>query len=127
MTLPYFEIPPRNLARFRAFCEEFIARTRNEPKCLYYGFSFNGTRAHCRECYADADGVLAHLENVADLNARALHLASIVRYEVHGPREELEKLRGPLALLNPEFFVVELGFNRWAELGNAPGATGSRP
>lgn len=112
MTVPYFDVPPRNMERFRAFCEEFIARTRNEPSCLYYGFSFNGTRAHCRECYVDAEGVLAHFENVKDLNARAFHLATITRFEVHGPREELAKLRAPLAHLSPEFFVVEFSYSR---------------
>lgn len=121
MTLPYFEVPPRNEARFREFCAEFIERTSNESKCLYYGFSFNGTRAHCRECYVDADGVLAHIENVKDLNARAFHLASIIRYEVHGPRDELEKLRKPLAHLNPEFFVVEFSYSRWLGTANTSG------
>jgi hypothetical protein len=116
MTMPYFEVPARNMDEFKTFCREFIDRTAREPKCLYYGFSFNGTRAHCRECYADADGILEHLENVAELNRCAMHLASIVRFEVHGPLEELAKLRQPLAFLNPDFFVVEYSFTRLPRL-----------
>lgn len=112
MTMPYFEIPTRNMEQFKIFCQRFIEKTATEPKCLYYGFSFNGTKAHCREAYVDAEGVLAHLENVAELNLKALHLASIVRYEVHGPKAELDKLREPLAFLNPEFFIVEYSFSR---------------
>lgn len=34
------------------------------------------------------------------------------RLEVHGPEQELAKLREPLAELNPVFFVLEYGFRR---------------
>ncbi|UTH76428.1 hypothetical protein [Chromobacterium sp. IIBBL 290-4] len=111
-TMPYFEIPPRHLAKFKEFCEFFIQKTAREPKCLYYGFSFNGTQAHCRESYADAQGVLDHIENIAELNLRAMHLATIVRYEVHGPLAELEKLREPLAFLKPVFYTVEYSYRQ---------------
>ncbi|KTT67358.1 hypothetical protein NS383_01840 [Pseudomonas oryzihabitans] len=102
--MPYFEIPERHLAAFKAYCDLFIEKTSQEPKCLYYGFTFNGNQAHCRETYSDAQGLLHHLVNIADLNRQAMHLASIVRYEIHGPREELDKLRAPLAFMRPVFF-----------------------
>lgn len=119
VTMPYFDIPPRNIERFKEFCSRFIEATLREPKCLSYAFSFNGTRAHCRESYTDADGVLAHLDNIAPLNLQAMHLASIVRYEVHGPRAELEKLRAPLAFIRPEFYVIEFDIAHARACGRA--------
>ncbi len=76
------------------------------------GFSFDGDQAHCREGYQDADGVLAHLQNVDALLKQALEIANITRLEVHGPVAEVDKLRGPLSDLNPQFFTLEYGFRR---------------
>ncbi len=110
--VPYFKVANGKLQAFRALCEEFVAKTQNEPKCLYYGFSFDGDQVHCREGYADAQGLLAHLDNVAALLQEALKIAEIARLEVHGPRDELDKLREPLASLKPQFFTLEYGFRR---------------
>jgi hypothetical protein len=63
--------------------------------------------AHCREGYVDAAAVLAHLDNVGALLQEALKVAKIVRLEVHGPAAEIDKLRGPMAGLKPQFFVIE--------------------
>jgi quinol monooxygenase YgiN len=109
---PYFRIHDGKLADFRALCERFLEKSSTEPKCLYYGFSFSETEAHCREGYEDADGVLAHVNNVGDLLQQALTIADIVRLEIHGPAEELAKLREPLKPMNPTFFVLEYGFRR---------------
>ena len=67
-----------------------------EPGCLYYGFSFDGDHAHCREGYSDALGAIA----------------DVVRFELHGPEAELAKLRGPFADLKPQYFSLEYGFRR---------------
>jgi hypothetical protein len=109
---PYFYVPAENLAAFKALCERFVATTQQEAKAYYYGFSFDGNQAHCREGYADAEGLLAHLDNVGPLLEQALKIASIARLEIHGPEAELAKLRGPLAGLNPQFFTLEYGFRR---------------
>lgn len=109
---PYFQIPEANRAAFQQLCERFVTKTQTEPKCLYYGFSFSGDIAHCREGYVDAEGLLSHLENVADLLEEALKIADLVKLEIHGPEAELAKLRGPLADFQPQFFVLEYGFRR---------------
>jgi hypothetical protein len=70
------------------------------------------SQVHCREGYVDADGLLAHLANVNSLLQEALQLAAITRLEIHGPADELDKLRGPLAELNPQFFTLECGFRK---------------
>ncbi len=109
---PYFHVPADQAQAFRALCEQFVAKATNEEKCLYYGFSFDGETAHCREGYSDAEAALAHLENVGDLLDQAFKIVTLARLEIHGPAEELAKLRGPLAGLNPQFFILEYGFRR---------------
>ena len=110
--VPYFKVHDGQLDAFRALCERFVEKTSEEAKCLYYGFSFDGDEVHCREGYEDADGLLAHLENVGTLIGEALEIADIIRMEVHGPDQGLAKLREPLAELNPQFFALEYGFRR---------------
>lgn len=110
--VPYFKVNPGKMAEFRALCDTFVARTRSEPGCVHYAFSFSGDEVHCREGYDDAAALLAHLENVGAPLGEALKIAQITRLEVHAPAAEVEKLRGPLAGLKPQFFTVELGFRR---------------
>ena len=110
--VPYFKVHAGQLDAFKGMCEEFVKLTDTESKCLYYGFSFDGDQAHCREGYADAEGLLTHLDNVGVLLAEALKIADLTRLEVHGPAQELAKLREPLADLSPQFFVLEYGFRR---------------
>lgn len=110
--VPYFKVAPDKLAAFKAIGEQCVEQTRKEPKCLYYGFSFSGEEAHCREGYADAEGALAHLKNIGPLLGQALQIAALTRLEVHGPEEELAKLREPMAGLNPKYFTLECGFRR---------------
>jgi hypothetical protein len=108
--VPYFKIKSGKTAEFKRLGREMVSKSKEEPKCLYYGFSFDGDEAHCREGYADAEGLLAHLENVGALLGEALKIADIIRLEVHGTDQELAKLRTPLAGLNPRFFQLECGF-----------------
>jgi quinol monooxygenase YgiN len=110
--VPYFKVSSGKLPAFRKLCRQFITKTRREPKCLHYGFSFNGNQVHCREGYEDAKSLLAHIENVGPLLEKALKIAGITRLEIHGPAKELAKLRKPLAKLKPQFFTLEYGFRR---------------
>ena len=110
--VPYFKVHQGKLEAFKELCVQFVEKTLQESKCLYYGFSFFEDQVHCREGYADAEGLLAHLENVGALLGEALKIAEIARLEVHGPEAELAKLREPLADLNPQYFTLEYGFRR---------------
>ena len=87
-----------------------MAKAETEAKCLYYGFSFDGDQAYCREGYEDAEGLLTHLDNVGALLEESLKIADLTRLEIHGPEAELAKLRGPLADLEVQFFTLEYGF-----------------
>ena len=110
--VPYFQVSDGQLRAFKALCEQFVSKTESESGCLYYGFAFDGNQAHCREGYANAEGVLAHLENVGALLQEALKISTLIRLEIHGPEAELAKLREPLAGLKPQFFALEFGFRR---------------
>ncbi len=110
--VPYFKIHPGRMDDFRALCEQLVERAGNEPGCLYYGFSFDGDEVHCREGYVDGAAALAHLENAGDLIERALGMADLSRFEVHGPADEITVLREPLAPLGARLFALEYGFRR---------------
>jgi len=47
------------------------------------------------------------LENVAAPLSEMLKVADLIRIEVHGPAEELEKLKTPMSRLNPAWFTLE--------------------
>jgi hypothetical protein len=46
------------------------------------------------------------------VSLQALKIAELAQLSVHGPEQELAKLRGPLAKLKPQFFTLEYGFRR---------------
>lgn len=107
---PYFKIKPGKLEEFKAVAERMAAETESESACLYYGFSYEGEEAFCREGYADAEGLLFHAEHLADLLGELMQYCEISRFEICGPEAELEKLREPMAHLAPRFFILENGF-----------------
>lgn len=103
---PYFKVHPGKLEEFEKGFPMFVELTKKEPKNLFYEFSVNGDEVFCREGYADAEGLLHHLDNVGALLTHAMKIADLVRVEVHGPAAELKKLREPLAHLKPAWFEV---------------------
>jgi quinol monooxygenase YgiN len=109
---PYFEIQEGQLAAFKNLDRQFVERTKNEPGCVHYAFSYNGNNAHCREGYDDAKAVLAHLENIGHILQEALKISRLTRLELHGPAGELDRLRAPLAHLPVEWYAVEGGIRR---------------
>jgi quinol monooxygenase YgiN len=104
---PYFKVHAGKLEAFKAGFPAFAEKTAKEEKNLFYEFTVNGDEVFCREGYADAEGLLAHLENVGALLAEALKIADLIRLELHGPAAEIEKLKEPLAHLKPAWFVSE--------------------
>jgi hypothetical protein len=109
---PYFKVSDGKMDEFKALCEQCVSRAAAEPKCLYYGFSFNGDLAYCREAYEGAEGLLAHLINVDSVLQELLKISKITRLEVHGVEEELAKLHEPLSPHNPTYFTLQYGTRR---------------
>jgi quinol monooxygenase YgiN len=109
---PYFRVEEGKMDEFKAMLPDFVEKTSKEEACLYYDFTISGDTVFCREGYVGAEGILTHLGNVSELLEAALEIAEIIRLEVHGPAEELAKLKEPLAELNLEPFVHECGLER---------------
>jgi hypothetical protein len=109
---PYWKVSEGKLDQFKELCQQFLSAVKTEPRCLYYGFSFNGDEVFCREAYDGAEGVLEHLANVGPLLQNAMAIAQITRLEIHGPDEELEKLRTPAAAFQPIYFSLLYGIRR---------------
>ncbi len=106
---PYFKVHPGKLDEVKALLREFVAKTATEPGCVWYEFTINGDEVFCREAYLGAEGALAHLDNVGAQLERMMTLTTLARLEIHGPAEELAKLKGPLGGFNPAWFVCECG------------------
>jgi hypothetical protein len=111
---PFFTIKEGAIDKVRAYLPKFVEMTQREPACLYYGFTLRGNELHCREGYANGDGALAHLENVGALLGEFMGagIVELKELQLHGPEQELAKLRGPMADLNPQYWTLEYGFRR---------------
>jgi quinol monooxygenase YgiN len=109
---PYFRAHPGKLEAVKLAFSEFIEKTATEKDNLFYGFTVNGDEILCREAYGSAEGLLVHLENVAAPLSQMLKFADLVRVEVHGPAQELEKLKAPMSHLNPAWFTLEASLSR---------------
>jgi hypothetical protein len=107
---PYFKL--KDAAQFKQIWQEDYRNFAHKGDCVHYAFCFSedGTRAHCREAYTNADTVLQHLADVdKPLKAVLAGPAELERLEVHGPKEELDKLREALSPLGCLFYVTEWG------------------
>jgi quinol monooxygenase YgiN len=109
---PYFKIHEGQMDACKSFLAQFNEKVANEEACLHYNFTLKGDVLCCREAYHHADGVQAHLENCGELLGEFLKIADLTRIEVHGPADELEKLKPTFADFNPEYFVCECGIGR---------------
>lgn len=109
---PYFKVHDGKMDAFKDLVQRFVEKTRPEPGCLYYSFTFDGNIAFCREGYVSADALLAHAQSVGALIQEALTLSDVARMEVHGPAAELSKLHEALDPMHAQFFALEAGFRK---------------
>jgi hypothetical protein len=109
---PYFKVHAGKLDAAKVLLREFVTKTATEKKVIYYEFTIDGDEVFCREAYAGADGVQAHLTNVGAVLDQMLAISTLTRLEVHGPAAELAKLKGPLGGLKPRWFTYECGVRR---------------
>ena len=79
---PYFKIHPGKTDMMKAMLPQFVEKTATEKANLFYEFSMNGDELFCREAYENAEGLLAHLDNVGALLAEAMKIADLMRIEV---------------------------------------------
>ena len=106
---PYFKIHEGKEEEVKALLPAFVAKVEKEDAALYYNFTLNGDQLFCREGYTGAAGALAHVENVSGELDQLFELVEITRIEIHGPAEELEKLKEPFGELNPTWWDYQGG------------------
>lgn len=109
---PYFRVNSGKMTEAKELLRQMVARTQTEGANFYYDFTINGDVVFCREAYEGAEGLLKHVENVGPVLEEFLKIAEVLRVEIHGTNANVEKLKGPLAGLKPEWFVFECGVVR---------------
>ncbi|WP_193212990.1 putative quinol monooxygenase [Luteolibacter marinus] len=109
---PYFKTHPGKQEQAECLLRDFVDKTRGEEKCLFYEFTVLEDRVFCREGYEGAEGVLHHLDNVGEILGKMLEISELTRLEFHGPAGEIDRLRGPLGHLNPDWYVLHSGLER---------------
>jgi hypothetical protein len=106
-------VKPGKLDAFEQLADRFVEKTRNESGIQAYGWSFSDNEAHCRQLFQNAAGFLEHVENVFSLFQEALTISDCTRLAIHGPEDELAKLREPLAGIDLlQYFVLRDSFRR---------------
>ena len=106
---PYFKTHSGKEDQAGAVMDQFVAKTRGEPKCLFYEFTVLDDVVFCREGYEGAAGVLEHLQNIGEILGEMLTVSDLTRLEFHGPAEEIDRLREPLGHLDAAWFVRRCG------------------
>ena len=110
---PYFQAHEGKLDDLLALLPEFIEITSKQEYCHWYDFSVSEDGVlHCREAYEGAQGLLDHCAGVGEVIGKALQVSDLVRCEIHGPAAELEKLKEPMADLNPTYFTFQGGIGK---------------
>jgi len=114
--MPYFLIKDNELDNFIEVCNQCIEQVKQETLCLSYGFSISpaahNNMAFCRELFANAEGVMAHLQNIEILFKDGLcRYGELVSLQIHGPKAELDRLREDPVIqeMNPEFYELMPG------------------
>jgi hypothetical protein len=112
--MPFFAI--KDAERFRETCNRCIEKVKDETLCLGFGFSLSagpqGEMAFSRESYVNAEGLIEHLQNIEILFLEGLcRYGQLVSLQVHGPKDELDKLRQHPIIqeLGPQFYELMPG------------------
>jgi len=97
------------MAEAKALLDQMVSRVSTENANLCYDFTIHGDTVFCREAYVGAEGLLKHADNVGPVLAEFLKISEVLRVELHGSAEELEKLKQAFAPLNPVYFEFYAG------------------
>ena len=108
----HLQVHDGKLDDFRAGCRTLIERTSSEKKCVFMQVAFDGRKCVSHEGYADAAGVMEHLENVRATMEENMAMADLNGVELYGPADELDRLREPLGAFSPDFYSVDFRYER---------------
>lgn len=109
----FFKVNPGKMNAMEELSDRFVEKTRKESGMCAYGWSFNADEAHCRHRYQNAKGFIEHVENVLPLFQEAMTISECTRLAIHGPEDELAKLREPMAKFDfLQYFTLRNSFRR---------------
>ena len=103
------------MSKFEEICKKNYPTTLSNIKIeniVNYGIYYNDNIGYCRESYINNDGVLLHLKE-STLQLKQLvdnNIAELDRLEIHGPKEELDKIREKYDEKEFKYFNLEWGF-----------------
>merc|ERR1712144_9157 len=110
---PTFTIKDWSLAA--PIMAEFVEATKTEKGCVYYGWTKVGDKLFCREAYKNAEGVLAHLDNVGALVGKMLEAAATLdKIELHGPPAEMDQCKATMDGFGTTYWAIDSGFQNFA-------------
>ena len=87
------------------------SRVLTEEGTLDYTWCFNGNKVLLREAYADANAVNKHLETAADLLEKLMGFVKILKIDVTGNEDDLNKLKPMLDTRGAVYFFKEIGLS----------------
>ena len=95
--------------------EDFVARTKTEAGCVYYGWVREGNTLKCREAYVDGEAVNAHLANVGECIGAILAegVAKLDSINIQGPAAQLEIVKPGTEALGTKYFATDGGFSKY--------------
>jgi hypothetical protein len=102
--ITYYEV--RDMDTFANLTVEMAETKKAEPTVLACSFSFNGNQVMCKESFESADSAKVHLDATGPMAKRAAESADIIKVEVMGPEEQLEKLRESFNDVNVMFWAT---------------------
>merc|ERR1719421_981941 len=110
---PTFAI--KDWEKAKPIMEDFVARTKNEAGCVYYGWVRDGDKLKCREMYVDGAAVNAHLENVGPAIQALLapEIVSLDDINIQGPADQLEIVKPGTEALGTKYYCVDSGFSKY--------------
>ena len=102
-------------AKAKPIMEDFIARTKTEAGCVYYGWVKEGNTLKCREAYVDGDAVNAHLANVGECIQAILAegVAKLDSINIQGPAAQLEIVKPGTEALGTKYYATDGGFSKY--------------
>ena len=106
------------MAVAKPFMDECVEATKQEPGCLYYGWtvSADGKKLFCREAYIDGAAVNTHLINAVPIVGAMIDSGAVAldRIELHGPKAEWAACKEEADKLGMVYFDVDASFAKFS-------------
>ena len=104
---PDLKVHPGNLDTVRTLLLRFVEKTVNERGIFSTGSVSTAMKCSAAKVTKAPKALLRISTMLGALLSEMLKVADLTRVELHGPAYDLEKLKRPLAHMNPAWFALE--------------------